>query len=344
MILTIDPQNIDTTLIQMAAARLREGGLVAFPTETVYGLGANALDPDAVDRIFIAKGRPATDPIIIHIADFDQIYQVVAEVPKLAEQLARQFWPGALTLILKRNPAIPLNVTAGQETVAVRMPDHPIALALIQAAGVPVAAPSANLFSRPSPTCAAHVLQDLENRLDMIIDGGVTLLGLESTVLDLISDPPRVLRPGGVPLEAIQALLPETIYEARYLNLEDGAIESPGTLIKHYSPRAAVMLFAGVPDRTLRKMRHAADEFLTEGRNVGVMIANGERVHFNGLDVEVFSLGADLDQIGGNLFAGLRTLDALGVDVILVREFPQEGIGLAIWDRLIRAAEGRIVS
>jgi L-threonylcarbamoyladenylate synthase len=214
-ILHVDPNNIDPDLIQKAAEVLRSGRLVAFPTETVYGLGANAFEAVAVAKIFVAKGRPATDPLIVHIADRGQLGEIVAEMPEIAQRVADRFWPGALTLILKRGSRIPLNVTANQETVAVRMPDHAVALALIRAAGVPVAAPSANLFSRPSPTSADHVMQDLNGRIEMVLDGGTTTLGLESTILDLTGDMPKVLRPGGVSLEALREQRSSIIRRAR---------------------------------------------------------------------------------------------------------------------------------
>ncbi|MDQ2807830.1 MAG: L-threonylcarbamoyladenylate synthase, partial [Chloroflexota bacterium] len=242
----VDPQHPDAALLAQAGALLRAGELVAFPTETVYGLGANALDPGAVARIFAAKERPAADPLIVHIADLSGLAEVAADWSDLVAPLAAAFWPGPLTLVLPRGPAVPLAVTAGGATVAVRMPAHPIALGLIRAAGVPIAAPSANRFTRPSPTRAADVAADLDGRLPLILDGGPTQHGVESTVLDLTCSPPRLLRPGAIPLEQLRALLPNVATTAPAA--PNGEIaRSPGTLLKHYAPQAELWLFDG-PD------------------------------------------------------------------------------------------------
>ncbi|HWQ14189.1 MAG TPA: L-threonylcarbamoyladenylate synthase, partial [Roseiflexaceae bacterium] len=203
---SVDPLHPDPSVIDEAAGVIRAGGLVAFPTETVYGLGANALDAAAVGRVFAAKGRPASDPLIVHLRAADQLAQVAVDIPPEAVELARRLWPGPLTLVLRRHLRVPPEVTAGRDTVAVRVPAHPVALALIAAAGVPVVAPSANLFSRPSPTTAQHVLEDLRGRVDLVLDAGPAAIGIESTVVDLTSDPPALLRPGGVPAEELRAL------------------------------------------------------------------------------------------------------------------------------------------
>jgi L-threonylcarbamoyladenylate synthase len=346
-ILPVAPDTPDPAAIARAAEVLRRGGLVAFPTETVYGLGASALDAAAVAKIFAAKGRPAADPLIVHIADAARLDEVAAEIPPLARELAASFWPGPLTLVLRRGAAVPRNVTAGGDTVAVRVPAHAVALALVIAAGVPIAAPSANLFTRPSPTRAAHVLEDLGGRIDMILDGGPTPIGVESTVLDLTQDPPALLRPGGAPAEALLRLVPNLVYEPRYVKLDDetAAQASPGMLLKHYSPRAELILFAGAADRALERMRAAVHEAIAAGRSAGVMAPDEEAASFAALGAAVFPLGpaADLERIAQRIFAGMRELDARGVDLILVRGVTREGLGLAIWDRLLRAAEGRVI-
>jgi L-threonylcarbamoyladenylate synthase len=326
---------------------LLRGELVVFPTETVYGLGANALDEAAVHRIFVAKGRPASDPLIVHIAASEQLDSVADDIPPLARALAHAFWPGPLTLVLKRRPAVPANVSAGRDTVAVRVPNHAVPLALIRAANVPIAAPSANLFTRPSPTTAAHVLEDLGGRIPLLLDGGPTPIGLESTVLDLTGTAPALLRPGGVPIEALRRFIPALGFAPRYLEHADAepAPASPGLLLKHYSPRAELLLFAGSPERAVARMRRAAQAAIAAGTVVGVMVPNQDISAFADLAVVIAPLGPreDIDQIGRRIFASMRELDRRGVERILVRGVDRAGIGLAIWDRLVRAAEGRVI-
>lgn len=338
-VLTVNPQHPEPEAIAEAAEILQSGGLVAFPTETVYGLGANASSANAVARIFEAKQRPLTDPIIVHIADFAALSAVAKTIPPSVEPLAKHFWPGALTLILERNDNIPPIVSANQATVAVRMPSHPVARALIQAADLPVAAPSANAFSRPSATMAAHVLQDLDGRIDAILDGGQTTIGVESTVLDLTGERPTILRPGGVALEALQTVLPAVTMRAKLVEM-DALAQSPGQLIKHYSPRAKVLLFAD--ETAIPALIKTARERTESRQSVGVIGLSAERPLFQALPIAFFDLGETLEGAARNLFAGLRALDALNVDVILAHGYSREGIGAAIWDRLLRAAEGHI--
>lgn len=343
-VLKVDAQQPDPEAIAEAARVLRRGGLVAFPTETVYGLGANALDSEAAARIFAAKGRPATDPLIVHIAAPEQLEQVAADVPALARELAARFWPGPLTLILRRNPAIAANVSAGGETVGVRMPRHPVALALLSASGLPVAAPSANLFARPSPTTAQHVLDDLRGRVDIVLDAGTTEVGVESTVLDITQTPPRVLRPGGVSLEALRALLPDVTYTPRYLQEEEAAA-APGMLLKHYSPRAKLTVYSGSRDAVLAAMQQKARDLAAGGQRVGILASEADVAALAPFAAEIISLGeaGDTEQMARMLFAALREMDARGVDVILARAPRLEGLGLAVFDRLVRAAEGDLI-
>src|SRR5262245_25908167 len=258
--IAVDPAAPDPATIQIAAQVLLAGGLVAFPTETVYGLGANALDALAVNRIFVAKGRPASDPLIVHLAALAQIGEVAEDIPALAYELARVFWPGPLTLVLRRGARVPANVAAGRDTVAVRMPNHLVPLDLARVAGVPIAAPSANLFTRPSPTLAQHVLDDLRGRVELVLDGGPTPIGLESTVLDLTQDPPAVLRPGGLAVEALLPYIPSLRFQPAYLTADDEATgqAAPGMLLKHYSPSAEIILLTGAADRVLAEMRATA--------------------------------------------------------------------------------------
>ncbi len=345
IILPVDAEQPEAAVIARAAEVIRRGELVAFPTETVYGLGANALDAGAVAKIFAAKQRPAADPLIVHLAALDQLGEVATDLPALAYELAAEFWPGPLTLVLRRQPIVPPNVSAGRDTVAVRMPAHPVARALCAAAGVPIAAPSANMFTRPSPTQAAHVLEDLNGRIAMLLDGGATTIGLESTVLDLTQSPPQLLRPGGAPLEALRGLLPGLTFTPRYVETHtDEGQAAPGMLLKHYSPRAELRLFVGTAERALARLVKVAQEAQANGRRVGILAPDDDATALAGLGAFV-ALGAqdDLPQIARQIFAGMRALDAQGVDLILARGVERAGLGLAIWDRLVRAAEGHVI-
>jgi L-threonylcarbamoyladenylate synthase len=356
-VIRVDPAAPDRSALAPAAERLRDGGLVAFPTETVYGVGAHALNPAAVRRLFEAKGRPSTDPLIVHVASLEDVDRLVRAIPETARTLAARFWPGALTLIMQRAPIVPDEVTAGLDTVAVRMPSHPVARALLELAGVPVAAPSANLFSRPSPTRAAHVLEDLDGRIDVVVDGGMTDLGIESTVLDLMTEPPTILRPGAVTLEALRKALPgilvgEQLPLPRRTGAEDTAMASPGMLDKHYSPRAPMTLYEGpgAVDAIVADARLARNR----GRRVGIIAADEDRRKLGaaggvegGPPLRIVALGpaAEIEAVATRLYAGLRELDAAGVDLILARDFPSRGgLGVAVRDRLRRAAGNRIAT
>jgi L-threonylcarbamoyladenylate synthase len=328
--LVVDPEKPDPRIIARAAACLRAGGLVAFPTETVYGLGAHALDPAAVQRIFAAKQRPANDPLIVHVSAFEQLDVLVSRVPEAAARLAHRFWPGPLTLVLPRRAAVPDAVTAGLPAVAVRIPSHPVARALFAAAQLPIAAPSANLFSRPSPTRASHVRDDLDGRIDMILDGGPTEVGVESTVLDVTGDVPVVLRPGAVSVEMLREVLGVVELRTAAADLDGTSpMASPGLLSKHYSPRAPLTLYEGDPHQALKRLESDARAAAAAGQNAGILDLGVEQ-----------NAGA----VAARLYAALRELDAAGVDLILVRGCAvQDGLGLAIQDRLRRAAAGRII-
>ncbi len=346
-ILNVNPDRPDPKIIDRAARVLRNKGLVAFPTETVYGLGANALDKIAVGRIFEVKQRPFFDPLIVHISGKDQIEFVASSIPEIAYELARQFWPGPLTLVLKRHERIAQNVSAGLGTVAVRMPNHPIPLALIDAAGVPVAAPSANLFTRPSPTSAQHVLDDLGGHVDIILDGGACPIGLESTVLDLTTDTPTILRPGGTPAENLKAVIPGLLIKQSQPDDQESASKpSPGMMRKHYSPNAKFLLFKGSGEKTTSRISEIVEYLLNQGKKVGLMVTEEDFPEFGGLQAEIERLGSrnDLAGIGQSLFAKMRNLDKKGVDYILMRSLPKDGLGLAIADRLFKAAEQRVIN
>jgi L-threonylcarbamoyladenylate synthase len=329
----------DPSSLARAADCLRRGGLVAFPTETVYGLGVHALNREAVLKLFEAKRRPPDDPLIVHVAEFAAIAPLVAMMPDVAATLAARFWPGPLTLVLPRGGDVPLEVTAGLDTIAVRIPSHPVARALLTAAAIPVAAPSANLFTRPSPTRAAHVLEDLEGRIDMVLDAGGTDVGVESTVLDLTITPPQVLRPGAITLEALQSVLPSVaIASAR---APGAPMRSPGLLSTHYAPRAPMTLYQGDAAATRDALADAVRRGIAAGRRVGVIVSAGDLRMLSGLPVFVAEVGPDenAEAMAARLYGALRELDAAEVDLIVAREPPrEEGLWRALRDRLRRAA------
>jgi L-threonylcarbamoyladenylate synthase len=359
----------DDRAIHRAAAMLRAGELVAFPTETVYGLGANALNTEAVANIFEAKGRPRFDPLIVHVADASAARQLVAHWPPHAQQLADAFWPGPLTLVLPKRfqktppdnasqsstfryppqgrpsessqppsaaPVIPDLVTAGLPTVAIRVPDHPVALALIRAANLPVAAPSANRFGGVSPTSAEHVRQELGDSVSLILDGGPCRTGVESTVLSLLTDVPTLLRPGGVPFEALQKLLGKVqLAQPRHPQSDDADAGrlSPGMLDRHYAPRTPLLFCTHADDVALAADAH---------RRRGLLILRQSDLHPAQIEpfavVEELSARGDLHEAAANLFAAVRRLDRAGLDLILAVAAPEQGLGRAINDRLRRAA------
>ena len=337
--IAVDGRAPEAAAIAEAAALICCGGLVAFPTETVYGLGANALDAAAVERIFIAKDRPASDPLIAHVASVGGARQVARDIPELAFDLLRRFAPGALTLVLPKQDCVPDELSAGKSTVAVRIPDHAVAQALIREAGVPIAAPSANRFSRPSPTTAGHVLADLDGRVDLVLDAGRTAIGLESTIVNLAAGEPTVLRAGGISLEALRQVAPGIGYEPPYLSHDVDSAAAPGGMLKHYSPAATLKLYCGDRDRALSAMKAE----LANGAKCGVLALDADLAHFEGLDAHRVSLGGTMEEAAARLFAGLRRLDESGVERILARTPDEAGLGLAVADRLLRAAAGEVI-
>jgi L-threonylcarbamoyladenylate synthase len=350
-VIQVDRERPDPAVIAEAAAALREGKLVAFPTETVYGLGAHALDAAAVQKIFDAKERPATDPLIVHIAHIGQVNQCAASVPAGARKLGLAFWAGPLTIIFPKKPSVPDLVTAGLPSVALRVPSHRVARALMEMAGVPVAAPSANRFSRPSPTTAQHVLEDLDGRVDLILDAGPTDIGLESTIVDFSVDPPVLRRPGGITLEQIQSLVPEVIAQAGQ-GRADTPQPAPGQLTRHYAPRASLTLYEGPETAVVHRMATDARTAAAQGSKVGILAPEEDLAALAPLiaalaatgriEVRPFGSRADVERAGRELFGALRDLDASGVSVILASSVGTDGLARAIRDRLMRAAEGRI--
>ncbi|ABO51668.1 translation factor SUA5 [Desulforamulus reducens MI-1] len=342
----LNPSALDMRLINQAAAIIKRGGLVAFPTETVYGLGANGLDGKAVADIYRAKGRPSDNPLILHVADTNMVRELSKNLPPKATLLMKKFWPGPLTLVVPRASHIPREVTGGLATVAVRMPHHPVALALIKASGVPIAAPSANKSGRPSPTNAEHVKLDLQGCIDAILDGGPAGLGLESTVLDLTGAAPVILRPGGVTYEQLLEALGDVTIDPSALGerlSKDKAPRSPGMKYKHYAPAAPLILFEGEPEKVKAAIVERAEELLKGGKRVGIL-ATEEHAQDYPPDSKILKIGSRKNPAGvaAMLFKRLREFDQLQVDVILTEGFETKGIGLAVMNRLRRAAGERI--
>lgn len=325
--------------IHQAARILQNGGLVGIPTETVYGLAANALNGPAVAGIFAAKGRPMDNPLIVHISQFDQIYGLVREVPSAAKRLAERFWPGPLTIILPKGDCIPDEVSAGLDTVAIRFPSHPVARAVIDAAGVPLAAPSANLSGHPSPTTAVHVMDDMDGRIEAVLDGGPCAVGVESTVVTLATEPPRLLRPGGVTLEQLCEVLGKVEMDQAVLNpLPEGEhASSPGMKYKHYSPKANVVILEG-------SLEHYIDYVNTHAKSgVAALCYNGEN---KALSVPAICYGGEQDcnEQARELFDALRELDdVLHAQTVYARCPEPKGVGLAVYNRLIRAAGFEVI-
>lgn len=335
----MNTEMLNPNQIERAAELLAQGEVVAFPTETVYGLGANALDPHAVAKIFAAKGRPQDNPLIVHCTGVEQVEKFVREIPAEARLLMERFWPGPLTLVLKKAEVVPLVVTAGLDTVAVRVPNHPVALQLLQTVDFPLAAPSANLSGRPSPTRAEHVLLDLAGRIPAILDGGETGWGVESTVLDCTTKPFQLLRPGGVTLEELQEVVEVGWKQAQSA---DEPPRSPGMKYAHYAPKAEVYLVSG-PNAAAR-IRELSEPLLEQGIRVGVMTWEERSKLFPGLPVLVMGRHGDLSSAANRLYHLLRRADELGLQVLYVETVSEEHLGLAIMNRLRKAAKGREIT
>jgi len=346
LVLKVDSQEPDVEKIRIAANIIKRGGLVAFPTETVYGLGADALNAKAVLSLFRAKRRPLDNPPIVHVGGPEDVYRLVREVTPFAELLMGRFWPGPLTLIFWRSVVVPDVTVAGLDTIAVRMPDHRVALALIRESGCPVAAPSANLAGKPSPTSAEHVLADLDGRIDAVLDAGSTLVGIESTVLDLTVDPPEVLRPGGTPFEVLRSVvgrvvLSPVVFADRALSVEK--VRSPGVKHRHYAPDASVVVVEGEFGAVVAKVRELVGFYVGDGKRVGVLATDETVRKYSAGVVKSVGSRADLAGVARSLFRVLREFDREGVDVIVAEGFPLEGFGLAVMNRLRRASGFNIV-
>jgi len=329
-VLRVDPASPDPAVLERAAAVLRDGGLVAFPTETVYGLGAHALDPAAVERIYQAKGRPAYNPLIVHAADAAAARRLAARWPEAAERLAERFWPGPLTLVVPRSPEIPDAVSAGLPTVALRVPAHPVAHALLLAAGIPVAAPSANRSTQISPTTAEHVRRGLGERVDLIVDGGPCPVGIESTVLSLAGPVPTVLRPGSISIAELREVVGDVV-TASADPAGKAARPSPGMMDRHYAPRAVVRLFAP-EDR--KAVLAEAGEAARAGRHVAVVSFHPASVE----GVRTIAMPMEARAYAAHLYALLHDLDEHGAEVVWIERVPDDHAWAGIRDRLRRAA------
>jgi L-threonylcarbamoyladenylate synthase len=344
--LKVDPKQPEPEKIQTAANIIKQGGLVAFPTETVYGLGANAKNGTAISALFAAKKRPVDNPPIIHVADPKQVSELTEEIPKVASALMQRFWPGPLTLVFKRSSNVPKEAVASLDTIAIRMPNHPVALALIKQSGCPIAAPSANLSGKPSPTSAQHVLDDLNGRIDAVIDGGATSVGVESTVLDLSVEPPMLLRPGGTSLEALREVLGTVVVHPFVASEKEVTLKearSPGMRHKHYAPKAQVILIEGQQDAVEKKIRELTKVYRDSGCKVGVLVTAETAGKVEADVVKLMGSRDDLESVARSLFGLLREFDVEGVDVIVAEGVSIEGLGLAVMNRLRKASGYHII-
>lgn len=344
-IIQIDPQAIDQAQIDRAGVILKRGGLVAFPTETVYGLGGDATNPGASKAIYAAKGRPSDNPLIVHITNLKALEQIVAEVPQAAYTLAEHFWPGPLTMIFRKNEKIPYETTGGMDTVAVRMPSDPIARALIDASTGYVAAPSANTSGRPSPTQASHVEEDLGGRIDMIVDGGPVGIGLESTIVDLTEQVPMILRPGYITLEMLREVLGQEVLVDPGLIAADSdrKPKAPGMKYRHYAPRADLKVVEGATDAVVAEINRRCGQLVAGHQRVGIIATEETKDLYT--EGTVISIGArdDEEAIARHLYGILRDFDTMGVDAIFSESFAAAGIGQAIMNRLLKAAGHQVL-
>lgn len=341
----------DSFLIKKAANVIKEGGIVAFPTETVYGLGANALDEQAVKKIFEAKGRPQDNPLIIHVAD-RKLEKYIEMIPESAKKMMDKFWPGPLTIILKKKDIIPNTTSANLDTVGVRMPSEPIALKLIELSGVPIAAPSANISGRPSPTDVERCIEDLEGRVDFILGGDKSIVGVESTIVDCTVDPPMILRPGGITLEMLREIDGRIDIDKAILSkpTKDLKPKAPGMKYRHYAPKAKVTIISSCnkinenDEKVVEKINEMIQNYIEQGKTVGVLASEENSIFYKNSQVITLGSKNDLCTVAQNLFEALRSFDDKGVDIILSEAFEEKGLGIAVMNRLKKAAGYDIVN
>ncbi len=342
----VNPAKPQMDRIRIAAEVINKGGLVAFPTETVYGLGADALNSEAVARIFGAKERPADNPIIVHISDMKDLYRLAKNVPKGAKKLTAEFWPGPLTLILKRSNLVPHITVVGLDTIAVRMPNSTVALALIRESGTPIAAPSANRAGKPSPTTAQHVIDDLAGRIDVVLDGGSTDVGVESTVIDMTTRIPMILRPGGTPFEQLRKILCKVrLHPAA--TAEKGTpvlkVRAPGIKHRHYAPEAEMILIEGKLDTVVKRVKELTALSMADGKKVGILATDETMSNYDADVLKSLGSRSNVAAIARNLFRLLREFDREKVDIIIAEGIPVKGLGLAVMNRLRRAANFNVI-
>lgn len=328
-----------------AAAIIKRGGLVAFPTETVYGLGGNALDPDASARIYEAKGRPSDNPLIVHIAKLEDLKIIARKIPEKTKALADRFWPGPLTLIFNKAENVPYSTTGGLETVAVRMPNHKAALAFIAAAGGFIAAPSANTSGKPSPTSAEHVMEDLNGRIDLILDGGNVGIGLESTILDLTVEPPMILRPGYITREMLEGIIGEVVMAPELSGRSEPSErpKAPGMRYRHYAPKAELSIVEGEQERVIERINEIAKDYRNSGQRVGVIATEETKDLYHASVVKSIGSREDEEEIARHLYGILREFDEIQVDAIYSEAFETPKMGQAIMNRLLKAAGYRVI-
>lgn len=341
----IDLDNIDASKMQEAGDLIADGELVAFPTETVYGLGGDALHPEAAKKIYAAKGRPSDNPLIVHIADFSDLERVAKEVPKQAKLLADAFWPGPLTMIVWKSENVPYATTGGMDTVAVRMPNHPVALELIRKSGKLIAAPSANTSGRPSPTEAMHVAEDLSGRIAMILDGGPVGIGIESTIIDLTEPTPMVLRPGYITPKMLSEVLGEEVIMDPGIIASDDTTKpkAPGMKYKHYAPKADMVIVDGAKDDVVTEINTLTEQAKQEGKKVAVIATEETKADYDADVVLCMGKRDDEDSIAKHMYKILRDCDELEVQVIYSESFQTPRIGQAIMNRLLKAAGHQVI-
>lgn len=342
-IATLDGTN-DIKYIKEAAQVIKDGGVVAFPTETVYGLGANALKEECVEKIFIAKGRPQDNPLIIHVASKD-ISEYAKNIPEISTKLMDKFWPGPMTLILEKKDIIPMKTSANLETIGIRMPSNEVALELIKESGVPIAAPSANISGRPSPTDIERCIEDLTGRVDYIIGGQKSEVGLESTIVDCTVYPPVVLRPGGITLEMLREIDKNIVIDKGLLNnSEEFKPKAPGMKYRHYAPNAKLKIIRGNKEKTIEKINEMVQNYIDDGKRVGILITKENSHRYPKGEKVILGEENNLEEIASNLFEALRSFNDLDVDIILAEAFSEEGLGVAIMNRLSKAAGHDVIN
>ena len=343
-IIKIDEKNPDPALLERAGEVIKKGGLVAFPTETVYGLGGDALNPDSSRKIYAAKGRPSDNPLIVHICCFEDIYKIVKNVPESAKKLAQAYWPGPLTMILEKSDEVPGTTTGGLTTVAVRMPDNLTALAFIKASGGYIAAPSANTSGKPSPTLAQYVAEDMDGKIEMILDGGQVGIGLESTIVDLTDEVPVILRPGYVTQEMLSAVLGEVDVDQTILSADSGqAPKAPGMKYRHYAPKGDLTIVEGETEAVIAYINEQAETLESQGEKIGVIGTDTTVTKYQiGIEKSVGNRDAE-ETVARELYRVLREFDDEDITVIFSESFERKGIGQAIMNRLLKAAGHKVV-